>query len=93
MIFAAAPLKLNCAAAPEKPCGKLIAPAGAACPAKFAVKVALVAGIAPNVPGFLHVAGIATVPQIFDDLYVYAWFTGFVIGGLVYWLGMRRRAN
>ncbi len=54
--------------------------------------VALIAGIAPNVPGFLHVAGLATVPQIFDDLYVYAWFTGFVIGGLVYWVGMRRRA-
>jgi NCS1 family nucleobase:cation symporter-1 len=53
---------------------------------------ALLVGIAPNVPGFLHTAGIvAAVPAFFDQLYVYAWFTGFVIGGGVYWLGMRRR--
>ncbi len=53
--------------------------------------LALVLGIAPNVPGFLHAAGIADAPRIFDDLYVYAWFTGFLIGGAVYWLGSRRR--
>ncbi|MEO8502411.1 MAG: NCS1 family nucleobase:cation symporter-1 [Acidobacteriota bacterium] len=51
---------------------------------------ALVLGILPNVPGFLHAAGLAAVPKIFDDLYVYAWFTGFFVGGLIYGIGMRK---
>ncbi|WP_417460429.1 NCS1 family nucleobase:cation symporter-1 [Kordiimonas sp.] len=46
--------------------------------------VALVVGIAPNLPGFLHAAGaLESVPVIFDTLYSYAWFVGlFVAGGL-----------
>ncbi|MCK5423907.1 MAG: NCS1 family nucleobase:cation symporter-1 [Emcibacter sp.] len=45
---------------------------------------ALVLGILPNLPGFLHAAGfVETVPEIFDVVYNYAWFVGvFVAGGL-----------
>ncbi len=44
---------------------------------------ALVIGILPNLPGFLHAAGfVETVPEIFDMVYNYAWFVGvFVAGG------------
>ncbi len=52
--------------------------------------LALLLGVAPNVPGFLHAAGVLdSVPPIFDGIYVYAWFVGFIISGLVYGLGMR----
>jgi NCS1 family nucleobase:cation symporter-1 len=53
--------------------------------------IALLAGVAPNVPGFLHAAGLAAVPRFFDTLYVYAWFSGFLIGALVYLAGTRLR--
>jgi NCS1 family nucleobase:cation symporter-1 len=53
--------------------------------------IALLAGVAPNVPGFLHAAGLATVPAFFNTLYVYAWFSGFLVGALVYLAGMRGR--
>ena len=45
---------------------------------------ALVIGVLPNLPGFLHAAGfVETVPEIFDLVYNYAWFVGvFVAGGL-----------
>lgn len=45
---------------------------------------ALLIGILPNLPGFLHAAGLVdSVPAIFDTLYGYAWFVGlFVAGGL-----------
>ena len=55
--------------------------------------VALAAGVAPNVPGFLDAAGIVTVPELFRTLYVYAWFSGFAIGGLLYLVGTRLRAR
>lgn len=56
--------------------------------------LALVLGVLPNVPGFLKSAGLTTrEPNIFDDLYVYAWFTGFLIAGLVYLVGMRNRVR
>lgn len=53
--------------------------------------IALVLGILPNLPGFLHVAGaVDSVPAIFDTLYSYAWFVGlFVAGGLYLLLGKR----
>lgn len=46
--------------------------------------IALVVGILPNLPGFLHAAGaLESVPTIFDTLYSYAWFVGlFIAGGL-----------
>ncbi len=48
--------------------------------------VALAVGIAPNVPGFLAQAsgGAIAVPQMFSDLYTYAWFVGLLVAGVVY---------
>ena len=48
--------------------------------------VALVAGIAPNVPGFLAQAsnGAIDVPSLFDSLYTYAWFNSLFIAGAVH---------
>jgi NCS1 family nucleobase:cation symporter-1 len=48
--------------------------------------VALAAGIAPNIPGFLSQAprGSIQVAPIFDALYVYAWFVGLLISGAVH---------
>ena len=55
--------------------------------------VALIVGVLPNVPGFLKAAGFSDrAPNFFDDLYVYAWFTGFLIAGGLYYLGMKKRA-
>jgi NCS1 family nucleobase:cation symporter-1 len=54
--------------------------------------VALVTGVAPNVPGFLKSAGVLDGPHDFwDDLYVYAWFTGVVVAAVVYLAGMSLR--
>ena len=54
--------------------------------------VALVVGILPNVPGFIHAAGIVdSVPAIFDALYVYSWFIGFALAFGIYVVGMRSR--
>ena len=50
--------------------------------------VALLLGIAPNVPGFLKIAGVFSgTENIFDDLYVYAWFIGFLVAGGIYLAG------
>lgn len=47
--------------------------------------VALVVGILPNLPGFLHAAGIiGTVAPIFDTLYSYAWFVGLIVASALY---------
>jgi NCS1 family nucleobase:cation symporter-1 len=55
--------------------------------------VALVAGVAPNIPGFLHAVEIVdSVPAIFRDMYAYTWFVGFAIAALVYVAGMRSSA-
>lgn len=52
--------------------------------------IALLLGVLPNLPGFLHAAGlVAAVPAVFDAIYVYAWFVGLFVAGLVYLLGMR----
>jgi nucleobase:cation symporter-1, NCS1 family len=58
---------------------------------------ALVAGILPNVVGFLDAAGLRTAeaikndPNVFDYIYPYAWFIGFVLAGGIYFAGMRAR--
>ncbi len=53
---------------------------------------ALIAGVLPNIPGFLKSAHlIEGPPNFFDDLYVYAWFTGFLIAGGIYFVGERLR--
>src|SRR5260221_11525934 len=50
--------------------------------------VALVLGIAPNVPGFLgsiKVLDPASVGPFLMHVYSYAWFVGFFISFVVYW--------
>ena len=45
----------------------------------------LLVAVAPNVPGFLMAAGfVETVPEIFQTLYTYAWFVGFLLAGVLY---------
>ena len=61
--------------------------------------VALLAfGVAvlPNVPGFLHAAGAfedGVVPPIFDTIYTYAWFVGFLLAGGIYLAAMKGKAT
>jgi NCS1 family nucleobase:cation symporter-1 len=60
-----------------------------------AALVALAAGVAPNVPGFLAQAFPARfggVPGFWGGLYSYAWFLGFGVAAVVYLLLMRGRA-
>ncbi len=55
---------------------------------------ALALGVAPNVPGFLHVLGaVREVGWVFDTLYVGAWFVGFGVAGAVYGVGMKLRGG
>lgn len=54
--------------------------------------VALLLGVAPNLPGFLHQIGIVESNGFIVGLYNYAWFTGLAIAAIVYWLLMRNQA-
>lgn len=59
----------------------------------IAAITALLAGILPNVPGFLlqiKVVDGNAFPAWISDLYHYAWFVGFFVSGLVYWIMMRK---
>lgn len=54
--------------------------------------IALLIGIAPNVPGFLLQVKMISedaVPVWIADLYHYAWFVGFFLSGFIYILLMR----
>jgi NCS1 family nucleobase:cation symporter-1 len=55
---------------------------------------ALVIAVLPVLPGFLHAAatpgGAVANPDIFDQLYQYAWFVTFGLSFVVYWLLMRK---
>lgn len=56
--------------------------------------VALVLAVLPNVIGFAHVAGVRIwampqYPAVFDRIYSYAWFVGFLLGGAIYWALMK----
>lgn len=54
--------------------------------------VALAVGVIPNIPGFLAEAGVvASVPALFSSIYTYAWFFGFGVSALAYWLQMAGR--
>ncbi|HNP97404.1 MAG TPA: NCS1 family nucleobase:cation symporter-1 [Bacteroidia bacterium] len=56
--------------------------------------LALIIGILPNVPGFLttiKVMDIGTVWPWVAKLYNYAWFVGFFVSGLVYYLSMKNK--
>lgn len=56
--------------------------------------IALLAGILPNVPGFLlqiKVISATAFPEWISHLYSYAWFVGFFVSGIVYLLLMRKK--
>lgn len=47
--------------------------------------VALVLAVLPNIPGFLVAAGfIESAPAIFNSIYTYAWFVGFILAAAIY---------
>lgn len=55
--------------------------------------VALLLGIVPNIPGFLmaiKVLDVNSMPSWITGLYNYAWFVGFGVSGIVYWMAMKR---
>ena len=61
-----------------------------------AALLALLAGILPNLPGFLlqvKLVGSSLFPAWLSDLYHYAWFVGFFVSGIVYILLMRTRSS
>lgn len=48
--------------------------------------VAFVLAVLPNVPGFLAAAELSSgTSPFFQELYSYAWFVGFLLGGFFYW--------
>ncbi len=50
-----------------------------------AAMIALFIAVLPNVPGFIHAAGIVDrVAPVWDQIYNYAWFVGFLLGGCLY---------
>ena len=55
--------------------------------------VAFVIAVIPNVPGFLKAAGaLDSVAPIFESIYTYAWFVGFLLAGALYLVGMKMTA-
>jgi NCS1 family nucleobase:cation symporter-1 len=57
---------------------------------KYAI-IALLCGILPNVPGFLlqvKLVSATAFPGWINNLYNYAWFVGFFISGVVYFITM-----
>jgi len=58
----------------------------------YAAVIALLLGILPNVPGFLLQVKLISVnafPGWISELYHYAWFVGFAVSGVIYFLAMR----
>ena len=56
--------------------------------------IALLIGILPNVPGFFATVKVLpadSFPSWILALYHYAWFVGFGISGIVYWLLMKKK--
>ena len=59
-----------------------------------AAVIALLAGILPNIPGFLlqiKLISSTAFPAWISDLYNYAWFVGFFVSGIMYIVLMRNR--
>lgn len=57
---------------------------------------ALLLGILPNVPGFLSQVKLIdndVFPTWIAHLYHYAWFVGFAVSALVYWLMMKKKEH
>ena len=58
--------------------------------------IALILGILPNAPGFLttvNLVSLDTFPHWISGLYNYAWFVGFVISGILYWIMMKNQSS
>jgi nucleobase:cation symporter-1, NCS1 family len=58
--------------------------------------IALLIGILPNIPGFLlqvKVVSPNAFPSWISDLYHYAWFVGFFVSGIVYWILIKKIKN
>lgn len=56
--------------------------------------IALLAGILPNAPGFFVTVKLIPgdwFPGWISHLYNYAWFVGFFVSGLIYWLLMKKK--
>ena len=56
--------------------------------------IALLCGILPNVPGFLlqvKLISAKAFPEWISHLYNYAWFVGFLVSGVVYYLMMKKK--
>lgn len=58
----------------------------------MAAVVAMLVGVLPNLPGFLHTAFPASfpnVPDFFNTIYTYAWFVGLALASIVYGAWMK----
>jgi len=58
--------------------------------------IALILGIIPNIPGFLLTVKLIQpdlIPLWITKLYNYAWFVGFGISGIVYWMLMKNQST
>eukprot|EP00735_Rhodelphis_limneticus_P004246 TRINITY_DN15816_c0_g1::TRINITY_DN15816_c0_g1_i1::g.25610::m.25610 TRINITY_DN15816_c0_g1::TRINITY_DN15816_c0_g1_i1::g.25610 ORF type:complete len:587 (+),score=99.76,sp/Q9LZD0/NCS1_ARATH/50.42/1e-146,Transp_cyt_pur/PF02133.10/2.7e-101 TRINITY_DN15816_c0_g1_i1:41-1762(+) len=56
----------------------------------YAALWALVLGVLPNIPGFLHTVGfVSHVPAIFLSLYSCAWLVGFLVSATSYYVMMK----
>ena len=56
--------------------------------------VAFVIAVLPNIPGFLKAAGaLEEVAPIYESIYTYAWFVGFILAALLYLAGMKVSAT
>jgi NCS1 family nucleobase:cation symporter-1 len=64
--------------------------------AAVAAVAAMLAGVLPNLPGFLHNAfpiAFPHVSELFQTLYTYAWFVGLALAAVVYGVLMKLRKN
>jgi nucleobase:cation symporter-1, NCS1 family len=56
--------------------------------------IAMIAGILPNVPGFLEqVQLVGPLPAALHWVYVFAWFVGFGVAGGIYYFGMSSKRD
>ncbi len=51
--------------------------------------LALAAGVAPNVPGFLGALGLVDAGPLASSIYNWAWFVGFGLSSALYVAGMK----
>jgi len=56
-----------------------------------AAVIALVVAVLPNIPGFLGQVGLVEITALWNNLYHYTWFTGFLVAMGIYYLLMARR--